>query len=51
MLGAYRAGIKTIVLPKQNKEDLEKIPKAAKNKLKFVLIDSVEEALKVALES
>ncbi len=51
VLGAYRAGIKTIVLPKQNKEDLEKIPKAAKKKLKFVLIDSVEEALKIALET
>ncbi len=51
VLGAYRAGIKTIVLPKQNKEDLEKIPKAAKKKLKFVLIDNVEEALKIALEA
>ncbi len=51
VLGAYRAGITTIVLPKQNKEDLEKIPKAAKKKLKFVLIDNVEEALKIALET
>ena len=51
VLGAYRAGIKTIVLPKQNKNDLKKIPKVAKNKLKFVLIDNVEEVLKVAFET
>lgn len=51
VLGAYRAGIKTIVLPKQNKNDLKKIPKVAKNKLKFVLIDNVEEVLNVAFET
>jgi ATP-dependent Lon protease len=51
VLGAYRAGIKTIVLPKQNKNDLKKIPRVAKNKLKFVLIDNVEEVLKVAFET
>ena len=51
VLGAYRAGIKTIVLPAQNKNDLKEIPKEAKNKLKFVLIENVEEALKVSFET
>jgi ATP-dependent Lon protease len=49
VLGAYRAGIKTVILPAQNKNDFKKIPKEAKKKLKFVLIDNVEEALKVAI--
>ncbi len=51
VLGAYRAGIKTIVLPMQNKNDLKKIPQVAKKKLNFVLIENVEEALKVAIET
>ncbi len=51
VLGAYSAGIKTIVLPAQNKNDLKEIPKVAKRKLKFVLIDNVEEALKVAIKT
>ncbi len=51
VLGAYRAGIKTIILPAENKNDLKEIPKEAKKKLKFVLINNVEEALKVAVET
>ncbi len=50
VLGAYRAGIKKIILPKQNKNDLKKIPKEVKEKLVFKLVDNVEEVLPEVFE-
>ncbi|MGC9124991.1 MAG: endopeptidase La [Caldisericaceae bacterium] len=50
VLGAYRAGIRKIILPKANEKDLEEVPKAVSKKIEFYLIDNVEEALKVSLE-
>jgi ATP-dependent Lon protease len=49
VLGAYRAGIKKIILPKANEKDLEEVPKEVSKKIEFYLIDNVEEALKVSL--
>ncbi|WP_233161443.1 MULTISPECIES: endopeptidase La [unclassified Achromobacter] len=49
-LAALRAGITTVMLPRRNEKDLEDVPKEAREKLKFVLLDNVEEALKYALE-
>jgi len=50
VLGAYRAGIKKIILPKQNKNDLKKIPREVKEKLTFKLVDNVEEVLPEVFE-
>jgi len=49
-LAALRAGITTVMLPRRNEKDLEDVPKEAREKLKFVLLDNVEDALKCALE-
>jgi len=49
VLAAHRAGIKTIILPKQNKKDLEEIPINIKKKLNFVLVDNMEQVLEKAL--
>ena len=49
-LGARRAGINTIILPKRNEKDLEDIPPAIRNEMKFIFVDSIDEVLKVALE-
>jgi ATP-dependent Lon protease len=49
VLGAYRAGIKKIILPKANEKDLEEVPKEVSRKIEFLLIDNVEEALKESL--
>lgn len=49
VLAAHRAGIKTIILPKQNKKDLEEIPANIKKKLNFVLVDNMEQVLEKAL--
>jgi ATP-dependent Lon protease len=48
-LAALRAGITTVMLPRRNEKDLDDVPKEARDKLKVVLLDRVEDALKVAL--
>ncbi len=45
ILGARRAGIRKIVLPERNREDVEEIPKEYRSRLAFVYVDTVEEAL------
>ncbi len=48
-LGAFRAGIRTIIIPERNQKDLEEIPKQLRRKLKFVLAKNMSDVLKVAL--
>jgi len=49
VIAAHRAGIKTICLPKNNKKDLEDIPKSVTKDLHFVFAENVDEVLAVAL--
>ena len=49
VIAAHRAGIKTVILPKNNKKDLEDIPKQILKDLQFVFVENVDEVLKVAL--
>ena len=49
VLGALRAGITTIILPKENEADLEDVPDEAKAKLKFHFAETLEDVLKLAL--
>ncbi|MCP3914011.1 MAG: endopeptidase La [bacterium] len=49
VLGALAAGIKTVLLPARNERDLEEIPAPAREKLDFVLVSDVDEALEAAL--
>lgn len=48
-LAAYRMGIKTVIIPKDNKKDLENVPKAVKSKIKFIIADKVDDVLQNAL--
>ncbi|MBZ9636704.1 endopeptidase La [Clostridium sp. FP1] len=48
-LAAYRAGIDTIIIPKDNEKDIQKIPKSVKDKLKFIIASKVEDVLENAL--
>jgi len=48
-LGALRAGIKTILLPAKNKRELVEIPSSIKRKLKFVIVQNMDEVLEHAL--
>lgn len=51
VIAGHRAGLTTIILPKENKKDLEDVPSEVKKDIKFVFTEGVEEALKVALSS
>lgn len=49
VLAAHRAGITTILLPKENEADIEDIPNNVRKQLKFVLLKQAKEALEIAL--
>ncbi len=49
VIAAHRAGIKKIILPKENKKDLEDIPQYVLKDLNFVFVSHMDEVLKIAL--
>ena len=49
LLAAVRAGIKTVLIPMDNKRDLSEIPVTVKNKLNIIAIENANEILKVSL--
>ena len=49
VIGAHRAGLKTIILPKNNKKDLEDVPKEVMEDLKFKFVEHMDEVLGIAL--
>lgn len=49
VLAAHRAGIKKVILPKENERDLEDVPEDVRNELKFVPVETIEEVLREAL--
>ncbi len=49
VLAAYREGMHTIILPKENTRDIEEIPKNIRDKLEFVPVEHMDEVLKTAL--
>jgi ATP-dependent Lon protease len=48
ILAAQRAGISTLVIPKENEGDLDDLPKDVRKELTFVLADSIDEVLEAA---
>src|SRR5512137_2513663 len=49
LLAAHRAGVKTIVIPKENEKDLADIPKLVLDVLDIHLVETMDEVLKIAL--
>lgn len=49
-LAAYRAGIRTIIAPMDNKKDLEKIPQSVVRRLNYFFVEHVSEVLQIALK-
>ncbi len=49
-LGAYRAGIRTVILPKHNEKDLAELPDEVKSAIRFIVVERVEEVFKIALD-
>ena len=50
VLAAYRFGMKTVVLPKDNEKDLSEIPDDISRQLSFRLVSNMDEVLEIALE-
>jgi ATP-dependent Lon protease len=51
VLAAHRNGLRTVILPKRNADDLDDIPEEIKDEMKFVYAETVDDVLKSALES
>lgn len=49
VLAAHRAGIKEVILPKNNQKDLDDIPQSVQEDLKFYFVEHMDEVLKIAL--
>ena len=43
VIGAHRAGIKTIYIPKENEKDLDEIPEEVKKDIKFITVNKYED--------
>ncbi|MCM3062254.1 endopeptidase La [Bacillus altitudinis] len=48
-LGAHRAGLKTIILPKDNEKDIDDIPESVRDGLTFIPVSHLDEVLEKAL--
>ena len=48
-LAALRAGITTVLLPARNRKDLEDVPEAARNAVRFVWLETIDDAVAAAL--
>ena len=51
LLAAHRAGIKQVIIPKENEKDLIDIPKKVREDIKITAVESADEVLKIALKN
>ncbi len=49
VLAARRAGLDTVILPRENEKDLDDVPKYLRKEMKFILVDDVSQVLSNAL--
>ncbi len=49
LLAAHRAGIREVLIPKENKKDMVDIPKKVKDDIKITTVETADEVLKIAL--
>ncbi|HHY92578.1 MAG TPA: endopeptidase La, partial [Firmicutes bacterium] len=49
VLAAHRAGVKTVILPEENRKDLEEIPRHVRRRLRFVFVKNMDQVLGEAL--
>ena len=45
VLAAQRAGVHMVILPQDNERDLKEVPESAKEQLRFVLVEHMDEVL------
>jgi ATP-dependent Lon protease len=49
-LAAYRAGVETLIVPKENQKDMVEIPDEIRKKLKLIFVETMDQVLEVALD-
>ncbi|MGA7983089.1 MAG: S16 family serine protease, partial [Chromatiaceae bacterium] len=49
VLAARRAGLKRVILPRQNEKDLRDLPDAVRDEMEFVLVERIEDVLRAAM--
>jgi ATP-dependent Lon protease len=49
VLAAYRYGVRTIILPKENERDLAEVPEEIQKQLDFKLVETMDDVLGIAL--
>lgn len=50
MLAAYRYGVKRVLLPKRNMQDLDELPENIRKEMQFIPVEHLDDVLKLALE-
>jgi len=50
VLGAHRAGIKHVILPRENEADLDDLPPEVREQLQFTCVDTLDQVFEIALE-
>jgi len=50
VLAAHRNGLRTVILPKRNAQDLDDVPSEIKESMQFIFVETVDEVLAAALE-
>ncbi len=51
VLAAHRNGLKTVILPKRNEQDVDDVPDEIKESMNFIFVETVDDVLTSALES
>lgn len=49
VLAAQRAGLQRVLLPARNEKDLREVPEAARTTLKFIFLETVDDAIQASL--
>ena len=49
-MAAYRAGVSTVVIPRDNAPDLEDVDDEVRAGIRFIPVDSIDEVLRIALK-
>jgi ATP-dependent Lon protease len=50
VLAAKRAGIRTVILPEKNKNDLDDVPEELRKEMEFIFVDTIDQVIKHALK-
>ena len=48
-LAAYRSGVKTLIIPKENEKDISEIPEEVKKSVEILLVSKIDEVFDAAI--